>query len=152
MDVSVINSLSAQLDSIVDRAQNNQTYRTRTPPAQFQQSEASDLQTAVYGGVQAITSDEAQFSVASALLQKARDMGDERSFMETAVGQVNQVVNELGISLTFKFRTTETGQNYVEVRNKFDGTLVKTIPPEELLDVRDKMRETLKGLLVNEKE
>ena len=77
-------------------------------------------------------------------------VNDELSFIETSTDQIGQVVSELGVSLNFKVKISEGGDYYIEVRNKYDGTLVKTIPPEKLLDIRDKMHELLKGLIVNE--
>lgn len=93
-----------------------------------------------------------ELSMGQELLEKARQDGDEENFLESTSENINQVVAELGFNVTFKVKVSaSTGAFYVEVRDKYDGRLVKTIPPQEMVAVREKMQQVLKGLLVNDK-
>lgn len=83
------------------------------------------------------------------LLMKAREGGYEREFLESAAQQIGKALSEMGSSVSFNVKVEDTGSYYVEVRGRYDGALIKTIPPEYILKLRDSINDAVKGLLMN---
>ena len=59
---------------------------------------------------------------------------------------LNEIMDDLGTNMGFHIREDENKQVVVEVKNRETDELVRQIPSEELLVIRDKM-EDLSGLL-----
>lgn len=85
------------------------------------------------------------------LINQARSSGDEAAFLNGVSDQINSVVSELGVSVTYKIKQSDSGSYFVEVRDRFSGHVVKTIPPENLVNLKEKLKEELKGILVDDR-
>ncbi|SHF64908.1 flagellar protein FlaG [Desulfacinum infernum DSM 9756] len=75
--------------------------------------------------------------------------GTDREELEGLVGDVQNYLQDLNIKLSFRLHE-ETGDMVVSVVNKETGEVIRQIPPEELLELREKLEE-LTGVLLNGK-
>ena len=73
----------------------------------------------------------------------------DRKELGELVGQIQNYLEDLNIKLSFKLHE-ETGDVVVTVINKDTGEVIRQIPPEELLELREKLEE-LTGVLLNGK-
>ncbi len=99
--------------------------------------------------VKAVAKDSLGFTPRS--IDKIRANGDEEGFVEMLAHQTEQIANELGMSFSFRVKVSDSGQYYVEVRDRSDGSKIKTIPSEDLLDMKERLHEVVTGMLVDEK-
>ncbi|MBF0245290.1 MAG: flagellar protein FlaG [Planctomycetes bacterium] len=130
-----LQALNNQFDALVSASQGGQEASAQARAAKTTPVEAPPLET----------------PAAIKAYEAALEKGDGVSFLEDLAGQMNQVVNELGISIRYKIQLTDSGQYYVEVRDRYSGQLVKTIPPENLVNLKEKLQNEFKGGLVNER-
>lgn len=65
------------------------------------------------------------------------------------VEEVQDYLDNLNIQLSFKIHE-KTGDMVVQVLNRETGELIRQLPPEELLDLKDKLSE-LRGVLFHQK-
>ncbi len=63
------------------------------------------------------------------------------------VDEVQSYLENINIQLSFKVHE-ETGETIVQVTNKETGEVIRQIPPEDLLKLREKLEE-LRGVLFN---
>ncbi|SMC19466.1 flagellar protein FlaG [Desulfacinum hydrothermale DSM 13146] len=73
----------------------------------------------------------------------------DRTALEGLIGDVQNYLQDLNIKLSFELHE-ETGDMVVSVVNKETGEVIRQIPPEELLELREKLEE-LTGVLFNGK-
>lgn len=72
-----------------------------------------------------------------------------REELEGSLAQINQTVQVFHKNLKFRLHD-ESGRMYVEVFNTDDSSVIKTIPPQEMLDMLGRIKEMV-GLLIDEK-
>ncbi len=142
MEINGTAQVSAQLDAIVSQSLS----RALQQPSDAQPGGSSEAVSAEFQVASA-----PDVTAAAAILAQARSAGEEKNFLDANAEQVNQVASQLGINTNFQIKLSGAGDYYVEVRNRYDGSLIKTIPPEWLIRMRERMQEILKGLLVNNK-
>ncbi|MCU0572568.1 MAG: flagellar protein FlaG [Syntrophobacteraceae bacterium] len=65
------------------------------------------------------------------------------------VEEVQDYLDNLNIQLSFEIHE-KTGEMVVQVMNRETGDLIRQLPPEELLDLKDKLSE-LRGVLFHQK-
>lgn len=82
--------------------------------------------------------------------------GQDRNLTQQDPGVTKKLVNEiqsyldnLDIQLQFRFRE-KTGDMVVRVLDRESGDVIRQLPPEDLLDLRDKLNE-LRGVLFDKK-
>lgn len=73
---------------------------------------------------------------------------DQRN-TETLVTEIQSHLDSLSIQLSFTIRDT-TGEMVVSVLDRETGDVIRQLPPEELLDLRDRLNE-LRGVLFDKK-
>ena len=62
--------------------------------------------------------------------------------------QMNQVVQGLEVDVRFRVSENETGETVVEVFDRDSGDVLRTIPPEEVLALRERMKDIV-GLVID---
>lgn len=79
----------------------------------------------------------------------ARGKKREQGELEGVVKDVEDYLSEMSIKLSFKIHK-ETGDVVVQVLNEKSGEVIRQLPPEDVLKLREKL-EDLKGVLFDGK-
>jgi flagellar protein FlaG len=79
----------------------------------------------------------------------ARGKKGEQGELECVVKDVEDYLSEMSIKLSFKIHK-ETGDVVVQVLNEKSGEVIRQLPPEDVLKLREKL-EDLKGVLFDGK-
>lgn len=78
----------------------------------------------------------------------AKEASKSKSTLEVS-DQIRQYLEEVNVQLSFQINE-ETGDQIVQVVNQSTGEVIRQIPPEDLVELREKLAE-LRGVLFNDK-
>jgi flagellar protein FlaG len=85
------------------------------------------------------------------LLGKQPLRAEERTVLEETqetTSQMNRVVLGLEVDVRFRVSENDTGETVVEVYDRDSGDVLRTIPPEEVLALRERMKDIV-GLVID---
>lgn len=85
------------------------------------------------------------------LLKTQPREAEERTILEEArevSTQMNQVVTGLEVDVRFRVSENRSGETVVEVFDRDSGKVLRTIPPEEVLALRERMKDVV-GLIID---